>query len=458
MNDLLYYPALADLFESDETYQKASTQVRFGYLTLMSQFHWNLLKLLGDVSPHYHLAPPSMGNSSAMELPYLNDDVKFHVNADGISPTDWLEPQTAINLAQVHADCLDSLLCAGSADVASTLLSNVGHTVVIRVVRNALQRAGRRTVDPGVLEETISTLCLLSHRRYEGRMPELAVCLGKSGRRPVLKEPAICFGREFLNSKKSAVLFKGGTLLLRCLSNGRVVEVIELDNSSAAGHSDHILGSLDQIKTLSYSYDQGAVTVALSKQGEVFVSMGARICFSWDASGWRVYPAKRLFDQLLTHLSRVCDNKSDDWRKHLAHHITIIALSLREDRLGGLIIVASNENAITDLTGNMQANSSEVEKLYSQLFVGRQLCEVSPRLACNVTALDGAVVIDGKGIIRGVGCILQTGKFRTAAEGARTRAALFASKTGAALKISQDGEISLFSKGKSRCSFFSPIW
>jgi hypothetical protein len=51
MNDLLYYAPLADLFEADATYQDASTQVRFGYLTLAASFHWNLRKVLGHVSP-----------------------------------------------------------------------------------------------------------------------------------------------------------------------------------------------------------------------------------------------------------------------------------------------------------------------------------------------------------------------------------------------------------------------
>jgi hypothetical protein len=59
MNDLLYYEPLADLLETDETYLDASTQVRFGYLTLTASFHWNLLKLLGNVAPTYHLAPPA---------------------------------------------------------------------------------------------------------------------------------------------------------------------------------------------------------------------------------------------------------------------------------------------------------------------------------------------------------------------------------------------------------------
>ena len=51
MNDLLYYEPLADLLEVDATYLNSSTQVRFGYLTLVASFHWNLLKLLGEVLP-----------------------------------------------------------------------------------------------------------------------------------------------------------------------------------------------------------------------------------------------------------------------------------------------------------------------------------------------------------------------------------------------------------------------
>jgi hypothetical protein len=181
MNDLLYYEPLADLLETAETYLDASTQVRFGYLTLAASFHWNLLKLLGDVAPTYHLAPPAASyEPTLVQLPYLNDTLTLHVTLAGISPDDWLEHASAALLAEIHADCLASLLCTGSADVATTLLSHVGGTLVIRVTLNALRLAHRRTVDPSVLETAIATLCLLSHRRYEGRVPELAVCFGSN--------------------------------------------------------------------------------------------------------------------------------------------------------------------------------------------------------------------------------------------------------------------------------------
>jgi hypothetical protein len=352
-------------------------------------------------------------------------------------------------LAEIHADCLASLLCTGSADVATTLLSIVGGTLVIRVVLNTLRLAHRRTVEPAVLEEAISTLCLLSHRRYEGRIPELAVCFGPSRRRPDRKAPAVYFGREFLASKKSAVLLKGGTLVLHCLSNGRVVEVVDLDFASSGPVSDRVLGPLDQASTLNYSYHHAAVTAMLTRQGEVLVAMGARLCFSWDAASWRLYPAMRLSNQLRNELTHVCTGKNKALPKHLARHLTTMALTLRDDRLGALLVVSSSEEMIGRLIRNRQEIISPVETLYSRLFVGRPLCTLSPRLVCNAAALDGAVVVDGNGIVRAIGCIFETQGVQTVAEGARTRAAMFASKDGVALKLSQDGEMSIFSNRHS---------
>lgn len=457
MNDLLYYEPLAELLETDQTYLSASTQVRFGYLTFAASFHWNLQKLLGDISPSYHLAPPGADRDSHLQLPYLNDALRLHVTANGVSTDDWLEHASATFLAEVHSDCMAALQSTKSADVTTTLLSNVGHTVVIRVILNALRLAHRKTVEPSVLEEAISTLCLLSHRRYEGRIPELAVCFGHSPRRPNRRAPAIHFGREFLGSKKSAVLLKGGSLLLHCLGNGRVVEVVDLDFGSSGRVSDRILGPLNQISTLNYSYDHASVTVILTRHGEVLVAMGARICFSWDGSSWRVYPAMRLADQLFDELRNVCAGNRKALAKHLARHITTTALTLREDRLGALLVVSRSEEMIGRLIRNRQTNMSPVEALYSRLFVGRPVCSLSPKLVCNAAALDGAVVIDEKGIVRGIGCVFETKPVRTIAEGARTRAALFASTNGIALKISQDGEMAIYRDGKNQMIIFSPV-
>jgi hypothetical protein len=97
MNDLLYYEPLADLFERDATYRDSSTQVRFGYLTLAASFHWNLLKLLGDVSPSYRFAPPAADDGSTLaQLPYLNGALRLHVKGARVPSGDWLQQATTV--------------------------------------------------------------------------------------------------------------------------------------------------------------------------------------------------------------------------------------------------------------------------------------------------------------------------------------------------------------------------
>jgi DNA integrity scanning protein DisA with diadenylate cyclase activity len=157
-------------------------------------------------------------------------------------------------------------------------------------------------------------------------------------------------------------------------------------------------------------------------------------------------------------LTQVCAGNGKALPGHLAQHMTTIALTLREDGLGALLVVSSSEDMINRLISNRQGDVSPVEALYSRLFVGRKLCELSPQLMCNAASLDGAVVVDGNGIVRGIGCIFETGRRRTAAEGARTRAALFASKGGVVLKISQDGETSIYRNGECQATVFSPVW
>ena len=95
MNDLLNYERLADLFDDDARYRDSSTLVRFGYLTLAASFHWNLLKLMGDVSPTYRLAPPAADDRATLaQLPYLDAALRLHVKTTGVPSDDWLEHAT----------------------------------------------------------------------------------------------------------------------------------------------------------------------------------------------------------------------------------------------------------------------------------------------------------------------------------------------------------------------------
>jgi DNA integrity scanning protein DisA with diadenylate cyclase activity len=185
--------------------------------------------------------------------------------------------------------------------------------------------------------------------------------------------------------------------------------------------------------------------------------MGARMLFSWDGATWRLYPGRTLATRLFEELRLLSSRYSELHWKALANHLTITVLTLREEGLGALFVVTGSEDAVKTLTKGKRYNQSSVEFLYSQLFQGRNVLSISPQLLCNAAGLDGAVVIDTAGTVRGIGCIFSAIGRRTPTEGARTKAALFGSKCGIALKLSQDGEIGLYSQSESIYAAFSPI-
>ena len=68
----------------------------------------------------------------------------------------------------------------------------------------------------------------------------------------------------------------------------------------------------------------------------------------------------------------------------------------------------------------------------------------------ELASLDGAVVLDNMGKVLAYGAVLQpkkAGKLR-GTEGSRTKAAIGASNYGLALKVSSDGDITVYHEGK----------
>ena len=352
MNDLLYYEPLADLFEGDATFRDSSTQVKFGYLTLAASFHWNLLKLLGDVSPTYHLAPPAPDDGSTLaQLPYLDGALRLHVKGDGVPSDDWLAARdcgtAGRNPLGLHGFSAARRVCGCRFDSAQQCRAHGRHPRDPECASPGSSQNGRSRRAGGGLIDPLSAESSPLRGPYPGTC-RLLRPLPAAG--AAEEETVVRFGRQFLGSKKSAVLLKGGALLLRCLGNGRVVEVVDLDFEPPGPPSGRALGPLDQIATLNYSYDHAAVTAILTRQGEVLVAMGARICFSWDAASWRLYPAQRSCRSITRPVDEGLHRERERYYpRHLAQHMTTMALTLREDRLGALLVVSSSEEMIERL-------------------------------------------------------------------------------------------------------------
>ena len=105
----------------------------------------------------------------------------------------------------------------------------------------------------------------------------------------------------------------------------------------------------------------------------------------------------------------------------------------------------------TRTEGGLDSAPTRRDLLY--VLAGRTVTELEPTVLAALASLDGAMVTDERGHLISVGAILRHPY--TAAigadsiiEGARSTAAMTASRFGPVLKVSEDGGITFYDNGK----------
>jgi hypothetical protein len=136
------------------------------------------------------------------------------------------------------------------------------------------------------------------------------------------------------------------------------------------------------------------------------------------------------------------------------------ALDLADAREGALFVVARDPAAFAPLVApadrldvplppsDEPAAPSRRDLLH--LLEGRSAVELDPSVLAALSSLDGATVVDRTGRLLAAGAILRHPPVEdsdgSSIEGARTTAALAASRFGPVLKVSEDGVITFFDR------------
>ncbi len=135
------------------------------------------------------------------------------------------------------------------------------------------------------------------------------------------------------------------------------------------------------------------------------------------------------------------------------------ALDLADAREGALFVVARDTNAVANIVAPAdrldvphpdsarQGPPSRRDLL--ELLEGRSLTDLDPNVLAALASLDGAIVVDPNARLLAAGAILRHPPSDElegggVVEGARTTAALAASRFGPVLKVSEDGIITFF--------------
>lgn len=193
----------------------------------------------------------------------------------------------------------------------------------------------------------------------------------------------------------------------------------------------------------------GHVCLVLTPAGEIKIFADGAQAFSFLGGRWRLTDSG---DKYTLWQEAVGNAK-------LAERLFTVALNLAEERRGGLFAVLDDPEAagqlvaVSDLLsdpGGRPSQSHSKNQLH-YLLQSQNVNELTPTVLESVARIDGAIVLDRESRLIAFGAILRSPTRQAesnATEGARTTAALAASQFGSVLKVSEDGVISFYIKGR----------
>lgn len=182
----------------------------------------------------------------------------------------------------------------------------------------------------------------------------------------------------------------------------------------------------------------GRVWVAftgLNSDVNVLASVG--IHFRWHGNHWHLRD-----ETLLTHVLSAFDLDSQ-----MISSIRDIVLALSDLRHGSVLLIADDPGRLPDFISSI--GDSPVGQSLRSTLVGQSLADVvQSHAAIGILASDGLTTVSRQGKILSCGQIIKLAPGQGLVGGGRTQAACTASAFGLAIKVSEDGPITVFRGGE----------
>lgn len=193
----------------------------------------------------------------------------------------------------------------------------------------------------------------------------------------------------------------------------------------------------------------GHICVVLSPSREIKVFAEGAELFTFRGAGWHLLDLQAKYRMWAEAVGEDA----------LAMRIFQTALDLADAREGALFVMARDANtavaqlvAPADRLDSTHANVPDAgpsRRDLLHLLAGRSITDLDPNVLAALASLDGAIVMDRGGRLLAAGAILRhpstaESEKTGVIEGARTTAALAASRFGPVLKVSEDGIITFF--------------
>jgi len=306
----------------------------------------------------------------------------------------------------------------------------------------------------GALCDVIEVLRLIGVTSYENRKVTTGVLLaigGSGGLDRELVRPAPEFVRfdPSLATIKSLPLWCDGVRTVGVVDRSGYLSAVADIREEAVGAAPLVYPSADRYEPHAQAtLDGRRVGLTLTPNGEIKIFAGGVQAFAFVDGRWRLTD---LAEKYAT-LERLIDRR-------LARRLFTTSLNLAEHRHGALFvilppgaeagIVSATDQLAVDGTPDPSGAPSKQDLHY--LLAGANVLTLPPAVVQSVARIDGAVVVRPTGELVAIGAILKGVGGIKGIEGARTTAAIHASRLGTAIKVSEDGVVSLFKDGV-------PVW
>jgi hypothetical protein len=339
-------------------------------------------------------------------------------------------------IAQQISNVLD--FDTGATDGAS--LRAIGASFDEQIVAEHLQEHHQVSLP---LSEVFEALHTLAEQTYENRALTFGCVIDpmhESGSSAV-------FPRDFLTAKKYRALSDGYRTAYEISPTGRVLGFVDLTQSDSRAIGRRHFYPKWAEPMASASLDQRC-GIALSRQGDLLVFDEGTLRFTYRNGRWQYWNHAHLIT-LLRDRARAQHVRPSSLGK-IVGDVYRVALDVSFRRAGALLVVLRNRHNLRKIVREGDAigdHDREVTDVEFDLAVQGRIGSRS--VMVELASLDGALVLDNSGRILAYGAVLRprrTGRLR-GSEGSRTKAAIGASHYGLSVKISSDGDITVYHGG-----------
>jgi hypothetical protein len=299
----------------------------------------------------------------------------------------------------------------------------------------------------GSVATVLSALHKLSEQSYENKALTFGCILDPN---TIGQSSGTIFPSEFFQSKKYKALSDGFRTAYIVSTDGRVLDFVDLERYEKKPLTEkHYFP--DWAEAIARSSRNQRCGIALSRQGDILVFDEGTLRLTYRYGKWQYWNHNHLVN-LLRDRARA-QHVSAFLVGRVVGAIYRASLDVSFRRSGGLFVILRNRKNLRKIVKEGDAigdnNRVNTDGEFDEILKDHTIQSLSRPVAVELASLDGAVVLDNSGRILAYGAVLQpkkAGKLR-GTEGSRTKAAIGASNYGLAVKVSSDGDISVYYDG-----------